>query len=146
MRNAASKVGLGLTLLAVSLSTGETARAQQEEASSGVARMLDGQRLSLARTHHIIEGHAQTGPTAYSPRFGMLTVLMPSPIKARGKLLASSMPTSKPTSAFSTSNSTCAPALPTTAASAKFMRPRESRPPIPPGLWKHRSTSSGPTP
>jgi subtilase family serine protease len=49
------------------LSFAAVARAQQEEVSSDVGRTVDGQRLSLARTHHIIHGDAQTGPAAYSP-------------------------------------------------------------------------------
>ena len=68
MRIAVGKVGLGLTLFAMSLALGEAARAQQqEETSSSDARTVNGQRLSGARTHHIIQGDAQTGPAAYSP-------------------------------------------------------------------------------
>jgi subtilase family serine protease len=42
------------------------ARAQEGEISDA-ARVVDGERLSLAQTHHIIQGDAQTGPAAYSP-------------------------------------------------------------------------------
>jgi subtilase family serine protease len=67
MRRAKSKVCLVVTLLVAGLSMGEVARAQQEEGRASDVGVVDDHRLSWARTHHIVQGDAQTGPVAYSP-------------------------------------------------------------------------------
>jgi len=78
MRSAAGKVCLSLTFLVTGSSFASLARAQQEEVC-GAARAADGQRLSLARTHHIIQGDAQRARQRTRLRgFGMPTVLMAS--------------------------------------------------------------------